>query len=129
MVSKNSKNEMVLAGKAIPDSNFDNLVRILYVKNSKYNLTGLESFAQTSNKARLPSSLLSNSEFSPLLKAVSATAPTSPTILGKATLATHKGKTRDENLSAEEGDAESQSGKGKPHPPPGKRPRILKLYR
>ena len=129
MVGKNSKNEMVLAGKVILDSNFDNLVRNLYVRNSKYNLTGLESFAQTLNKARLPSSILSNSEFSPLLKAVSATAPSSPTFPGKRTLSSHKGKTGDVNLSSEEGDAESQSGHGKPHPPPGKRPRILKLYR
>ena len=46
---------------------------------------------------------------------------------------THKKESKrvgegEDYLSADEGDPENQSGKGKRHPPPGKRPRILKLY-
>ena len=40
-----------------------------------------------------------------------------------------KGGEGEDYLSADEGDPEFQTGKGKHHPPPGKRPRILKLYR
>ena len=126
MLGKNLKNEMVLNGRAIPKSNFDNLIRNLYLKSSKYNLTGLDSFAETLHRAHMPSSVFSNSEFSPILKAVPATAPSSPTMPGKRPVSTHKSRSRDRFQSADEGDSESQSGQGKP---PGKRPRILKLYR
>ena len=173
LVRKNEKNEMVLEGKPIDGSNFDDLIRNLYIKNQRYNLEGNKEFLSTLRKSNMSPSFISNklvfSIFSPenpspphhrstasrgskRLKTSSAPTSTSATTSTSAppkesgwplfnmtnpfaryATTSHKKESKrggegEDYLSGDEGDPENQSGKGKRHPPPGKQPRILKLY-
>ena len=46
LIGKNEQKEMRLEGKTLEGSNFDDLLRNIYVQNSKYNLTGIHYFFQ-----------------------------------------------------------------------------------
>ena len=180
LLGKNEKNEMVIEGKPIDGSNFDDLIRNLYIKNQRYNLEGNKEFISALRKSNMSPSFISNkfvfSIFSPEhpspphhrsttsrgSKKLKIPSPTTSTSVTTSTSAPskesgwpskesgwpffnmpnpfhrystasqkkegNKGGEGEDYLSAGEGDPEFQSGLGKRHPPPGKRPRILKLY-
>ena len=44
--AKNDQNEMVVEGRTLEGSNFDDLIRNIYAHNIKYNLTGIHDFSQ-----------------------------------------------------------------------------------
>ena len=58
---------MVVEGKTLEGSNFDDLIRNLYLHNTKYNLTGIHDFSQALSKANLSTSSISNSKFKQLM--------------------------------------------------------------
>ena len=62
LIGKNSKNEMVISGKPIQGSNFDDLMRNLYVKKQDYNLLGNMEFMNALRTSNLSTSLLSNTD-------------------------------------------------------------------
>ena len=41
LIAKNEQNELIVEGKTLEGSNFDDLIRNIYVHNTKYNLTGI----------------------------------------------------------------------------------------
>ena len=41
LIVKNEQNEMVVEGKTLEESNFDDLIRNIYVHTTKENLTGI----------------------------------------------------------------------------------------
>ena len=58
---------MVVEGKTLEGSNFDELIRNIYGHNTKYNFTVIQYFAQALSKANLTNSAISNSKFNQLL--------------------------------------------------------------
>ena len=160
LVGKNDKNEMTISGKPITGSNFDNLVRNLYVNKASQNLTGNFEFINALKASNVPNTILSNkklvSQFWSTGTHSRSPSPRKPTKRSKTEYTkswglskyipsfsaastsmgtprpppfkfTGKAKSGEEDYqSANEDDPEAQSGHGKP---PGKRPRILKLYR
>ena len=67
LIAKNDQNEMVVEGRTLEGSNFDDLIRNIYVQNTKHNLTGIYDFSQALSKANLSSSAISNSKFKQLM--------------------------------------------------------------
>ena len=51
---------MVLEGKTLEGSNFNDLIRNIYVHNTNHNLTGIHDFSQALSKANLSKSAISN---------------------------------------------------------------------
>ena len=51
LIAKNELNEMVVEGKTLEGSNIDDLIRNIYVQNTKYNLTGIHDFSHALSKA------------------------------------------------------------------------------
>ena len=184
LLDKNAQNEAVVEGRPIAGSNFDDLVRNLYVYKSSNNLTGVYDLTNALVKANISTSLVSNRRFINLLhppplkpQLIPPVASTSSTALHSEQSSTisrakraksseresgtplkatskHKHKKKPEekgwhfpsasylnpfsttshtNMPALEDDPafstpeEKQHGTGR-HPP-GKRPRILYLYR
>ena len=106
LIGKNAYNELILEGKRIPNSNFDDLMRNLYVPRESYNLTGVNELVSTLKRLNLPHNYLSNKDLAEQLAPPSSAQPP-PKVSGSV-------------------EAPVQKGKGYP---PGKRPRILLLYR
>ena len=67
LIAKNEQNEMVVEGKTLQGSSGDDLIRNIYVHNTKYNLTGIPDFSQALTKANLSNSAISNSKFKQLM--------------------------------------------------------------
>lgn len=101
-----SKNELVIDGKIFPNSSFSDLVRNMYVKGHKLNLSGSEEFLTKLASLEVDANIFSNSDNIMMLQ--------DPVFNPKY-----------------------QSGKGKKRTPlksdssvpPGKLPRILRLFR
>ena len=151
LLAKNEQNEMILEGKRLAGSNFDHLIRNLYVAKTDYNLTGIGDLTHALSKAKLSPSAISNTKFqtlvspakspqfhSPLAKSPPKSEPSSPV----STETTHPLAApnplkhgRPLAASSHQAGPSSKSGKagsskdGQGRIPPGKRPRMLKLYR
>ena len=113
IASKNALNEMILDGNRIPNSNFDDLIRNLYVPKDTYNLTGMSDFISTLKREKLPKDDISSKA---AINHLNASFTSQGTMKAESTPvkdSKHKGKDS------------KQSGKGVP---PGKRPRVLFLY-
>ena len=60
-IAKNEQKVMIVEGKTLEGSNFDDLISNIYVHNNKYNLIGIQDFSQPLSKANLSKSVISNS--------------------------------------------------------------------
>jgi hypothetical protein len=96
------RGDLVIAGQSIPNSNFKDLFRYLYV-NSHTKPIGLDSFVNALGDRNVPRSSLSNRN---VIKSLATEVFHSPTATPSP----------------------SQDGHGRSRPP-GKRPRILSLYK
>ena len=67
LIAKIEQNEMVVEGKTLEGSNFDDLIPNIYVQSTKHNLTGIHDLSQALSKANLSSSAISNSNFKQLM--------------------------------------------------------------
>ena len=67
LIAKNEQNAMVVEGKTLEGSNFDDLIRNIYVQNTKYNLTGIQEFSQALSKPNLSNSAISNCKIKQLM--------------------------------------------------------------
>ena len=110
LVNKNALNELILDGKRIPNSNFDDLMRNMYVRKDTYNLSGHPELMSVLKREKLPKSYISNHSV------VEHMGTLTPSPKRKSLQSTSSVKVEDP----------VQKGKGFP---PGKRPRILLLYR
>ena len=152
LIAKNAQNEMIVGGKVLTGSNFDDLIRNLYVPNKKYNITGSVQLTSALAKAALSPTIVSNRDIKMGLA-------TSKEESSDSTFHTPRGEPRNpfepphspyipiarkrarpstpSLRSAEKANkiafpfkgfigGTSQYGKG--GHPPGKHPRILKLY-
>jgi hypothetical protein len=95
LISKNKKGELVLEGKAIPKSNFDDLVRNLYYSSRSQNLTARPQFLSTLKSISVPLKLIKSKDVQKTYSTIQQ---------GNGSMIFHS-------------------------KPPGKKPRILKLYR
>ena len=151
LLAKNDQKEMILEGKRLAGSKFDHLSRNLYVAKTYYNLTGIGDLTHALSKARLSPSAISNTKFtsfvspskspqfhSPQAKSPPRSAPSSLTTTETVhPLAPPKVVKPGRPLAASSHQAgpsfkagkagTSKDGQGRI--PPGKRPRMLKLYR
>ena len=151
LIAKNDQNEMILEGKRLAGSNFDHLIRNLKVAKAEYNLTGIFDLTHALSKAKLSPSAISNTKFkslgspskspqfhSPQAKSPPRAASSSPTTtetvhplpplkVGKHGRPLHV-PPRQTGPSSKTGKG-GQSKDGNGRIPPGKRPRMLKLYR
>jgi hypothetical protein len=109
LIKKNAKDEILIKNKRIPDSNFTHLMRHLYHPQEGQNLTGLPHLIHALKSVDLPQDLISNKSirenWSGESRALALPSPSS-----------HAPPPKEK----------SQTGQGKP---PGKRPRVLRLYR
>ena len=114
LVQKNALNEMILDGNRIPNSNFDDLLRDLYVHKDSYNLTGMSDLMSALKREKLPKADISSR---PAISNLNASFSSQGTMKLEST------PVKD---IKPKGKASHQSGHGVP---PGKRPRVLFLYR
>ena len=158
---------MVVEGKILEGSNFDDLIRNIYIHNTKYNLTGIHDFSRAISKANLSTSAISNSKLKQLMTPTKQTqfptpaissqkSPAHPSPQKKGTnvfhIHGHKGRYPGKEVAPNpepwlppqkevsgfsmlnplksywKTSSTEQGGKGK-RTQPGKRPRMLKLYR
>ena len=119
MINPNAQNEILLDGVPIAGSNFSDLISSLYRRNSKLNLKGEQAFINhlasmgitpDEISTRESKALLANAEFKEV--------PTSPLKVGTGRIKKRKSVHFKSPISSKE----------KLGPPPGKRPRILRVY-
>ena len=142
LISKNAQNEMIVEGKILTGSNFDDLIRNLYLPNKKLNVTGSDQLTSALSKASLSPSIVSNRDIkeglsTPKRGSSSSTFQTPAKGSPKTSDSPepHK-RIRGDTPSipplkftlpfAKSSSSTSQHGNGSR--PPGKHPRILKLY-
>ena len=129
IIEKNEENEVRIDGELIPGSNYSHLLRNIYVHKGNQNLTGNASFINALKKVNLPASLVSNPKFKselvgdgpPKHEAPPPTPEPPKHVRVHMPILHRKNKTRPYSPTP------IQSGER--HRPPGKRPRILRLYR
>ena len=136
LVMKNANNEMIVQGKVIPGSNFDDLMRNMYVRSQVHNLTGPSDLMTGLRRVNVPTNFLSNKDVITILKPTFKSTPSRPVKtpfhvphkrrkqVSPASPTQVRGSEKVE--SGEETFHSPQEGKGQP---PGKRPRVLFLYR
>jgi hypothetical protein len=104
LIKKNAKDEILINNKRVPDSNFTHLIRHLYHPQEGQNLTGLSHLLHALKSVDMSPELISN----------------------KSIRENWSGASRALALPSPPPIPKSQKGTGKP---PGKRPRVLRLYR
>jgi len=135
VVSKSSQGEISVHGKTLPDSSFSDLIRGLYVRPSNLNIHGQNEFHDALSTLKLPPAFISSKEIKAKLApetkdhvtvhekseepVTENTSEISPVLIPQPL----KRKLRPNHHSV------TKTGTGKrKHPPPGKKPRILRLY-
>ena len=138
LITKNANNEMIVQGKVIPGSNFDHLMRNMYVRSQSYNLTGLTDLMSALRRVNVPTNFLSNKDAIAILKPTYTYKSTPSRPVKTPFHVPHKRRKQvspasptqvrssQKVESGEDTFHSPQEGKGHP---PGKRPRVLFLYR
>ena len=124
-----STGEIVLNGKIIPNTSFNNLLRGLFIRNKDSNIHGEEAFVKVLNEINISPGLISHRVPKGIL-----TSLRNPEIKGPESSEEFSSFVDDAPGQEEEQEGEGKRSKSKKHslkihPPPGKRPRILWLYR
>ena len=119
LINRNEDNEIILKGEVIEGSNFSDLIGSLYRRNSKMNLKGEQDLINLLGGMRISPEEISSRESKDLLSNVEfKDAPTSPLREGKGRIKKRKSVPLKLPISHTK----------KLGPPPGKRPRILRVY-
>ena len=119
MINRNEQNEIVINGEPIAGSNFSDLVSSLYRRNTKLNRKGETDFINLLREMRISPDEISTKESKALLSTPEFDdAPTSPLKVGQGRIKKHKFVHFKSPISSN----------NKLGPPPGKRPRILRVY-
>ena len=121
--------EIILNGKVIPNSSFNNLIRGLFIRNKDSNNQGDEAFIKFLNDINISPELIShrvpkNIYHSLLTPNITGTDPPE-----EYSSFFEEGKEQEEEHVGNGKRSKSKNYSLKIHPPPGKRPRILWLYR
>jgi len=124
-----SSGEIVLNGKVIQNSSFTDLIRGLYIRKKGTNIHGEEAFVKVLNEINISPDLISHRVPKGML-----TSLLTPTLKGTESPDEYASVGEDSPEQEEEQEGEGKRSKSKKHslkihPPPGKRPRILWLYR
>ena len=128
---------MIVQGKVILGSNFDDLMRNMYVRSQSHNLTGLTDLMNALRRVNVPTNFLSNKDAITILKPTYKATPSRP--LKTPVHVPHKRRKQvspasptqvrsSQKVESEEEETFHSPQEGKGHPP-GKRPRVLFLYR
>ena len=104
ILTSNANKELVVNGSAIPNSNLPDLLRSLYLRNKNQNLIGEDAFYQALNALSVPQNFISHPD-------------------------AHSALNRLSKVNKKEGQLGQGLGQRSFKPPPGKRPRVLHLYR
>ena len=127
LLDKNASGEAVIDGQTVQGSNFDDLIRGVFIKNDRLNKLGVPRLAVALTKAGMNKHMVSSSKFKELLS------PRVKKVTSLTKLPTHSKSL----IQGGKGFPKRKRG-GKPipdgkrpqfAPPPGKRPKILFLYR
>ena len=124
-----STGEIILNGKLIPNSSFNDLIRGLFIRNKGSNVHGEDAFVNVLNEIHISPGLISHKIPKNILNSLR-----NPETKGAESPDEYAsvGEDSPEQEEAQEGEgkrAKSKKHSLKIHPPPGKRPRILWLYR
>ena len=116
-------------GKVIQNSSFKDLIRGLYIRNKDTNIHGEEAFLKVLNEIDISPELIShrvpkNIYHSLLTPKITGTVPPE-----EYSSFFEEGKEQEEEHVGNGKRSKSKNYSLKIHPPPGKRPRILWLYR
>ena len=130
---------MSVQGKVIRGSKFDEIMRNMYVRNQSHNLTRLTDLMSALRRVNVPTHFLSNKDAIAILKPTSTSKATPSRPVKTPFHVPHKRRKQvspasptqvrsSQLVESEEGETfhSPQEGKGRP---PGKRPRVLFLYR
>ena len=107
-ITSNQNNELVLNGETVAGSNFSDLFSNLYTYNSNSNRRGENDLLKTLNSLNAPTDLLTSTKIKTKLHSLRIPDPPFQSVANTS--------------------SSSQTGSGRVRPP-GKRPRILRLYR
>lgn len=113
VLAASPKNELVVDGKLIPNSSFSDLVRSMYIRGTKLNVTGSNEFINKLAGLRVDPTMFSNSD-----KILILTSGSDLNRGPKYGRNPQQGKGHKRNFSISHSSA-----------PPGKLPRILRLFR
>jgi len=124
-----STGEIVLNGNVIQNSSFKDLIRGLYIRKKGSNIHGEEAFVKVLNEINISPELISHRVPKGIL-----TSLVTPTLKGNESPEEFSSFVDEPPEQEEEQEGEGKRSKSKKHslkihPPPGKRPRILWLYR
>ncbi len=120
LINRNAENEILLNGVPIAGSNFTDLIASLYRRNTKLNLKGEQDFINHLGSMGISPDEISTRESKALLTNVEfEEAPTSPLKVGTGRIKKRKSVHFKPPISSNK----------KLGPPPGKRPRILRVYK
>ena len=117
LINRNERNEIILNGERIPDSNFSDLIGSLYRRKAQMNLKGEGDFIRMLRELNISPAEISTQESKELL---------SPSEFQDAPSSPQHGTGRNTKKSVPFKSPISSSKKL--GPPPGKRPRILRVY-
>jgi len=127
ILRQNMLGEAVVDGKTIANSNAADLIRNVFIKNEKQKTIGANRFATSLMMEYFSPEMASNSEFISMLNNPQQSPRTSP-----SSSSSTKTSTASFSINSKQGGKgfpkRKRGGKPLPHPP-GKRPRILYLYR
>jgi len=126
LINRNEQNELVLSGKPVPGSNFNDLMTSLFSRlKSNLNLEGEQEFIEHLRQAQVHADDVSTKESKRLLEKEEedefADVPSSPKQSGT-------GRKKRPHSTPKLPPSKPIASPKKLGPPPGKRPRILRLY-
>ena len=129
VISKSPQGEITVHGKTIPDSSFSDLIRGLYVHPPNLNLHGQNEFHNALSSLNLPPAYISSKAVKAKLFPESSEQPKHVESFAESTVVTPHDVVHERPKRKLKAHSLSQDGTGKrKHPPPGKKPRILRLY-
>ena len=119
LINRNNQNDIVINGEPIVGSNFTDLIISLYRRSSQFNLKGESDFINLLCEMEISPDEISTKESKALLSTAEfKDAPTSPLKVGTGRIKKLKSVHFKSPISSN----------NKLGPPPGKRPRILRVY-
>ena len=120
LINRNEQNEILLNGVPIAGSNFSDLINSLYRRNTKLNLKGEQAYINHLGRMGISTDHISTKESKALFsKDEFVEAPTSPMRVATGGIKKLKSVHFKSPISSN----------NKLGPPPGKRPRILPVYK
>ena len=128
-INVSSTGEIVLNGNILPNSSFNNLIRALFIRKRDSNFEGEDEFIKVLNEINISPGLISHKIPKSIL-----TSFRNPEFKGTESPDEYASFVEEppEQEEAQEGEGKRSKSKKhslKIHPPPGKSPRILWLYR